>query len=238
MNFAPITPVAGIYQANFTSVVDTTARVKTGVIVAAIDNYWGGAEFIYGKASASIRMGGVCTILPVLTSGALETEMTEVTNAANLSRSLCVAMATMTIGQFGWFCITGTVPASSASSVASGVAIGITGVGQIGTFAAGKGVFGAHSVFPPATTSVKTNCSGIAGQFSINIPNGEGWFVGATLTGTGVGASAKIVSISPDQKTCVVDVANSAAVTGSVTATYTGFNVIYINRPSATNLTV
>lgn len=236
MNFAPITPVAGLYQANFTSVVDTTARVKTGVIVSAIDNYWGGAEFIYGKATAGIRMGGVCTYTVALVSGALETQMTESAKTASSGRSLCFAMATMTTGQFGWFAIFGTVPCSlSGSTTTAGQPIGLLGTGgQVGATSATFAILGAQTVFPASTTVVKANCSGIAGQTIITIPDGEGWFVGVTLTGTGVGASAKVVSISPDQKTCVVDVANAAAVTGSVTATYTGFIVANISRPTGT----
>lgn len=239
MNYAPIDAVIGLYQPNFTSVVDTTQRVKPGTIINAIDNFWGGAEFIYAAASASIRMGGLVTLLPVLTGGAYQLQATECATTINQSRPVAIAMATMTVGQFGWFAIGGMVPASAGATAAAGAPVGIfTSAGQItGTIVTGRGILNAVAVLPPTTTSVKTGCTGRSGDFTITIPNAEGWFVGATLTGTGVGASAKVVSVSPDQRTVTVDVANSAAVTGSVTATYTGFVVVHLDRPTLTQIT-
>lgn len=240
MNYAAIDSIVGLYQINFVYDVDTTARFRTGMMVSAIDNYWGSGEFIYGKATATIPMGSLCNQNYVLTSGALELQMTaQATGVANGGNPLAVACADMTVGQFGWFCISGMVPVASTSSIANGVRVGLSQVtaGRANTFAATFGVLNAISILPSATTVVKAGCKGVAGDFTIQIPNGEGWFKGCVLTGTGVGASALVDQISPDQKTCTVTVANSAAVTGSVTATYTGFNVMLINRPSGTLVT-
>lgn len=240
MNFAIVDGTVGAPQANYTYVVDTTARTRTGLMLSGIDNYWGQGEFLYGKATATIPMGSICTFVSVLTSGALEVQMTaSATGVANSGRPLCVAMASFTVGQFGWFCISGTVPMATTTSIAAGVKIGLsqTTAGRADTFATTFGVLNAVSSLPATTTVVKTNCTGVSGQTIINIPDGEGWFIGCVLTGTGVGASAKVVSIAPDQKTCIVDVANSAAVTGSVTATYTNFIIATISRPSGTLIT-
>lgn len=240
MNYAPVDPIAGLYQINFVYTVDTTERVATGTLVNAIDTYWGGGEFIYAAASASIRMGGLCTLLPVLTSGEYQLQATECAVTLNQSRPVCVAMATMTVGQFGWFCVGGMVPASAGATAAAGAAVGIhTSAGQItGTIVAGRGILNAVAVLPPTTTVVKSGGKGQSGSFFIEVPNSDGWFVGATLTGTGVGASAKIVSVSPDGRLVRVDVANSAAVTGNITATYTGFVVCHLDRPTLTQVTV
>lgn len=235
MNYASVDGTVGLQQANFVYTVDTTARVRTGMIVNCVDTYWGGAEFMYGKATAGIRMGGVCTYIPVLTNGALETQMTESAKTASSGRALCFAMATMTTGQFGWFAISGTVPASlSSTGTAAGAAIGLVATGQVGVTSATFGVLNAVTALPATTTVAKTGCKGNSGDFNITIPNGEGWFIGCVLTGTGVGASALVTAISPDQRTATVSVANSAAVTGTVTATYTGFIVITIDRPTGT----
>lgn len=238
MNFAPIDPVVGLYQPNFVYTVDTTERVQTGTVVTAFDSYWGWGEFIYGKATATITMGSVCSLLPALTAGAFEYQMTAAARVASSARPYCVAMASLTVGQFGWFALSGMIPVKAAASIAAGgsFAIDAGGAGAVGAATATFGVQGAMSILPSATTVIKTGCKGITGQFTIQIPNGEGWFIGATLTGTGVGASAKVVSISPDQTTCTVDVANAATVTGSVTATYTGFIVALLSRPAGLGL--
>jgi hypothetical protein len=238
MNYAGVDTVIGLYQPNFVYTVDTTERVQTGMVVTAFDNYWGWGEFIYGKATATITMGAVSTITPTLVAGALEYQMTAAARVASSARPYCVAMASMTVGQFGWFAVSGMVPIKAAASIAAGgsFAIDAGGAGAINAAAATFGVQGAMSVLPSATTSVKTGCSGRSGAFDITIPNAEGWFIGATLTGTGVGASAKIVSVSPDQRTVTVDVANAAAVSGNVTATYTGFIVALISRPAGLGL--
>lgn len=235
MNFAIVDGTVGAPQANYTYVVDTTARMRTGLLLTGIDNYWGTGEFIYGKATATIPMGSICDINCVLVSGALETQMTaHPTAVVSSGRPVCVAMASMTVGQFGWFAVSGLVPVAATASIANGVnfAFSQTTAGRIQAVTTTFNITGAVSILPSATTVVKANCSGISGQFTINIPDGEGWFIGCTLTGTGVGASAKVVSITPDQKQVVVDVANSAAVTGSVTATYTNFIVAFLSRPA------
>lgn len=239
MNYAPVDSLIGLYQINFIYNVDTTARVAVGTIVNAYDSYWGGGEFVYAAAAGSIRQGGLVTLLPVLTSGALQLQATEAAVTLNQSRGVAVACANMTVGQFGWFCISGVVPVSAGATAAAGAAIGIhTSAGQVtGTIVAGRGILGAVSLAPPTTTVVKAGCSGRSGDFNITIPNGEGWFKGVTLTGTGVGASALVTAISPDGRTATVSVANSAAVTGSVTATYTGYVLAYLSRPSLTQIT-
>lgn len=239
MNYASIDPVVGLYQVNFVYQVDTTERVPTGTMVNAYDNYWGGGEFIYAKAAANVRMGGLVTLISVLTAGELQLQATEAAVTLNQSRPVAIACSTVDSGEFGWFCVAGLVPASAGATAAAGGAIGIfTSAGQItGTIVAGRGILGAVAALPPTTTVVKAGCTGRPADFTITIPNAEGWFIGATLTGTGVGASAKVVSVSPDQRTVTVDVANSAAVTGSVTATYTGFVVVHLNRPSLTQVT-
>jgi len=236
MNFQTIDPVVGSNQANFVTVVDTTQRMKTGSVVTAIDNYWGYAEFIYGKAAGTIQMGGVSTIASVLVSGALETQMTVATKTASYAGPYCIAMAGMTVGQFGWFALSGSVPVAGTGLVAGNSASLSATPGQLTTALATFGVQGLTVSLAPATTSAKTGCSGVSGQLTIQVPNAEGWFQGCVLTGTGIGASSLVSKVSPDGRTVTVTVANSAAVTGTVTATYTGFVIATISRPAGLGL--
>lgn len=238
MNYAGVDTVVGLYQPNFVYAVDTTERTQTGMVITAFDGYWGWGEFIYGKASASITMGNVCTFAAVLTNGALEYQMTTAVQAASAARPYCVAMATYTVGQFGWFAISGVVPVKAIAGVlAAGTSISLsTTAGSITAPTATFGIQGAAVQLPATTTVAKTGCKGVSGSFQITIPNGEGWFIGCILTGTGVGASALITAISPDQRTATVSVANSAAVSGTVTATYTGYAVALLSRPAGLGL--
>jgi energy-converting hydrogenase Eha subunit A len=60
----------------------------------------------------------------------------------------------------------------------------------------------------------------------------DGWFVGAALSGTNVGAGV-ITFIDPLGKYVVNSVASTGAVAGNVTATYTGYIIQHCNRPFA-----
>src|SRR6478752_8649624 len=122
MNYAAIDTVIGLYQPNFVYAVDTTQRMRTGMCVAAVDSFWGYGEFIYAKATATIPMGSMCDLQSVLTSGAYELQATaHPTATANSARPQGVAMSSFTVGQFGWFCVSGLVPVAATASVAAGV---------------------------------------------------------------------------------------------------------------------
>lgn len=236
MNYAGVDTVIGLYQPNFVYAVDTVQRVKTGMCVTAYDNYWGYGEFIYGKASAGIAMGSICTMDNVLVSGGLELQMAQAAPVASTARPYCIAMSTFTTGQFGWFCVSGLVPVKGAA-LAAGASFAVNTNGAARAATATFGVQGGVVQLPATTAVAKTGCSGRSGDFNITVPNAEGWFIGCVLSGTGVGASALITNVSPDGRTVTVSVANSAAIVGgTVTATYTGFVVAQISRPAGLGL--
>jgi hypothetical protein len=198
---------------------------------------FGGGEFIYARASAGIRLFGLCMFLPVFdtTLKAYRWDALEVTNTANLARQVGVAMSNtaLTTGQYGWFAISGVVPMSAQASVAAGTSIGIGGAGQVGAVAAGKQILNAVSAAASAATIVKAGATGDNGSFRINVPDTQGLFVGAALSGTGVGAGV-ITFLSPDGTFLLNSVANTAAIVGtSVTVTFTGYIMAHINRPFA-----
>lgn len=237
MNFAPLDMVAGCQQVNLVYDVDTTQRHPTGLIISAIDPYWGPGEFMYVKANGAIRQCGLVVVTPPVAAAGYVYNATEVPNTANLGRSLGVALSDMASGEFGWICVGGIVPVDCTASVAADTTFGIAAAGQGGANSAGKQILNARVMAPATTTVVKTGCKGQSGDTTIQIPNGEGWFRGVFLSGTGVGAAARVSAISPDGRTATVTVANSAAVTGSVTATYNNatifYNVAHLNRPFA-----
>jgi hypothetical protein len=76
-------------------------------------------------------------------------------NTANLGKLVAVCMSeqgsvgavnALTVGQFGWFMLSGNTPINGTATVAVGVNVGITAAGQIGAFAAGKQVNNAQSI--------------------------------------------------------------------------------------------
>lgn len=220
---------------------DASAQLKPpGAFVNAVDNWWGGGEFIYGRANGSIRSQGLCVITPVFeaTENAYRYNVTEIPNTANLGREVCINMnGAMTAGQFGWFMVSGIAPLDCQASVAADTTFGVAAAGQGGANSAGKQILGGRVVAAGAATVAKANCIGVAGGNFIDVPNSDGWFPGVFLSGTGVGAAARVTTIEPGGRRVGVSVVNSAAVQGTVTATYNNatifYNVVRINRSFA-----
>lgn len=215
---------------------DTTERVQSGVIVNAVDPYWGGGEFIYLKANGTIRQYGLVVITPVISGGKIVYNATEVPNTANLARPLAVAMVPADSGEFFWACIGGVVPVNSAAAVAADTTFGIAAAGQGGANAAGKQVLGGRIVIASTTTVVKAGTAN-SGSTTLFVNNADGWFIGAYLSGTGIAAGTTIVDIDPSGTIVTLSAATTAAVNSNVTATYNNatifYNVAHINRPLA-----
>ena len=238
--FAPVDAVVGLPQIQFAGLTaDTTPRVQPGNFLTAVDNWWGTGEFIYARANGSIRAFGLCVLTPVFDStlNSWRYDATEVPNTANLGRMLAVANLAMTVGQYAWFQITGIISVNCQASVAADTTFGIAAAGQGGANSAGKQVLNARIVAAGATTVVKTNCTAQNGSTVLQVPNSDGWFVGAYLSGTGIAAGTTVSSIDPSGRFVTLSAATTAAVAGSVTATYNNgtvhYNVAHLNRPFA-----
>lgn len=229
--------VIGLSQINSWFVADTEEKTQTGTLVNVVDPYWGGRELIYCYAGGTIAQFATVVITPTLASGKMRYVATEVPNTANLGRPVGVALVGASSGQYIWVAVSGLVPAKSGASVAADTAIGITAAGTLGAIASGKQLVNARSILAATTTVAKTNCSGLAASYEIEVPNSDGLFIGAYLSGTGVGSGAVITSISPNGRKIAVSVANSALISGTVTATYNNstvfYNVVHLNRPFA-----
>lgn len=228
-----VQPVGNYFQP------DTTQRMPLGAVIASNDPYWGGGEYIYLQANATLNQGAAVTWNAA--AGFLAINLP---NTANQSVSVAWATYPMTTGQFGWFKLSGQVIANSTASVAAGSPTGITAAGQIGASSAGKEIVGANSIAPATTTVTKANSVTRNGSNQLVVPNTDGLFVGCAISGTGIPASTYIGAISSDGRTISMTASNlstaqNATATGAITVTgtyndgTTFYNVLYADRAFA-----
>ena len=132
---------------------DGTQRHALGAIVGADDPYFGGGEFIYLQANATITTGQL-----VVWDGSYLATVAPTT--ANTGRGVAVAVGPgFSTGQFGWFQLTGQVPIKATASVAAGTTFGIdaTTGGQVNANSAGRQVLNAVSVQPSTFSTTKVS---------------------------------------------------------------------------------
>lgn len=218
-------------------VPDTTQRQPLGAIVGADDPFWGGGEYMYALANATLNPGQVC----VWDSGY---NMTAVANTANQGRSVAFATYPMTAGQYGWFKISGRCVANSTASVAAGTTAGITAAGQLGANSAGKQILNANVDQAATATITKSNAQTVNGSPLVRVSNSDGLFVGLAISGTGIPSNSYIGAISSDGRTLTMTASNlsttqAATASGSITLTgtmndgTTYYNVVQCDRPFA-----
>lgn len=235
--FASYGAGVGSYGTNNINPPDTVQREVLGAIIQAQDPVWGGAEFVYARASASIRQYGLVGLQATFDTslGGFRLDATELAVTANTGRAVGVALFAMTVGQFGWFTIAGNTPVNCNASVAAGAVIGASAVGQAGTNTAGRQILGASVSAAGSQTVAKTNSIAPNGSTRLTVTSADGWFPGIYLSGTGIQAGTTVVSIDPDNRTVTLSLATNAAVTGTITGTYNNgtihYNVVTINRP-------
>lgn len=217
---------------------DTTERAQSGLLMEAIDPYWGGGEFVYCRAAGVIRQFALVVVTPVLLGGKYVFNVTEVPNTAGLGRSIGVAMVPATAaGQFIAVCVRGVVPVNCNAAIVADTAFGIAAAGQGGALTAGKQVLNARIVAASSTTVAKAGSTANSGSTRLLVSSADGWFAGAYLSGTGIAALTTVVDIDPSGTVVTLSVATTAAVNGTVTATYNNavvfYNVAHLNRALA-----
>ena len=230
--YAALNTPAGNQPFNDWFTPDTVQRFALGTKQSAVDPYWGWGEFVYAKASGAITPRLLC----VLDETFLAVGMP---NAANQGFPACVAMGSMATLTFGWFMLVGLTPIKASATVAADASVGLTGVGQIGAFAAGKQIVNVRNRLSQTGTKTFANTQTTNGTGSL-ITNGyDGLFLGAALSGTGIPASTVVAKLDPDGRTVYTGSAvgtlgdkNSTA-TGSITltGTWTGFSICQIAYP-------
>lgn len=228
-------PLIGSQPVGNFFVPDTTQRHVLGTILAFNDPYWGGGEAIYLQMPTSTAFDvGTVMSYDVATSFVAAA----VANTAIMGKSVAFlmnAVGSNASAQYAWCAISGQFPVYSNASVAANTAIGIVAAGQAGANAAGKQLENCRVTKPATTTVVKANTQQYTSTILRTTTPSDGWFVGVALTGTGVGASAVISAIDPDNRTITSSVASTASNSVSVTGTYNDgtkyWNVCTFNRP-------
>lgn len=139
-----------------------------GRIVHASDPVYGGGEFVYLLGVASTVPGSVVTYGGF--SGVMPTGQTALApSTANLGRPLAIAMSANLAGQYGWYCVAGTVPVVENGTFAADVAVFLGAAGGLTTtVAAGKQMLNARSVIADGTPSAGM------GVVEINRPFAQG----------------------------------------------------------------
>lgn len=217
-------------------VPDTVQRHPLGSILAFNDPYFGGGEAIYLSmpTSTALRVGQVLAYDTASSFAA-----TSVANTTLLGKQLAFlmnAVASNASVQYAWGVISGQFPVYSSASVAANTAFGIVAAGQAGALATGKAILNARITLPATTTVIKANTVTQNGSPVLKVQNTDGWFVGVSVSGTGI-VTSLITAIDPDNRT--VTLASNASATGAVSATgtyndaTTFFNVATFNRPMA-----
>jgi len=214
--------------------------ISPGFIAEAEDPVWGPGELIFARAGGSIRLYGLCVMTPVwdTTNKVYTYNMTECPNTAILGRPVYVYQgnAAITVGQYGWFLMTGRTPVNGTATVAADTTAGITAAGQIGANTAGKQIVNAR-VITAATQTFASAGQGFIGDSKIYLASTQGFFVGGYLSGTGVGTNAIVTGVDPMGRFVTASVVNSAAIAGNVTITYNNatifYNVLEMNRSFA-----
>ncbi len=205
--------------------------ISPGFIARAQDVVWGPGEFVFQRAGAGIRIAGLCQSLPVwdATNKVFTYNMIESTATANAGRSYYIYMGNtaLTTGQYGWFMTTGRYPVNGTSTIAADTKAGHNGAGQLTADAATFGIEGAMVVTPATQTVTAAAISGILGSNQIFLSSTAGFFPGVYVSGTGVGAAAIVSFVDPLGRYILVTVVNSAAVTGTITATYNNATIFY-----------
>lgn len=204
--------------------------ITPGFLARCEDKVWGPGEVVFARANGSIRAFALCVLTPVwdATNLTYTYNATEVPNTANLGREVCVNQGgAMTAGQYGWFLVTGLTPVDCTASVAADTAFGLVAAGQGGAIAAGKQIVGARVMTPATQTVAKAGCTGKSGEFVLNVPNTDGWFVGAFISGTNIGAAARVASLDPMGKYAILTVAHTADVAATVTQTNNNATIFY-----------
>lgn len=223
--YAPISPVVGMGPVTDLLVPDTTQKFVAGMVLDAVDSYFGFGRFCYMQAGAAYNPGDIVTVVD-------QTYNTAVLAAtANLGTPFYVVRQTIASASWGWFQFEGIAPMRVDASVAAGAAIGMgTTTGRGGTNGAGKQFLGVRVLQASTFAITKANATTYNGQKYIDVPNIDGVFKGLALSGTGV-AVGTVATIDPSG-TRLTSTANSTA-SGSITLTltYTNYVLVQLNNP-------
>jgi hypothetical protein len=231
--FRPVFPITGQQPFNDWFVPDTVQRVPLGQRVIAVDQYWGGGEFIYVKSNDAILKGSLCAMDENYTS-------TLTPNTAGTGAPVGVAMAPMAAGVFGWLQIQGVAVYKTNATVAAGAPIGVGAAGIAGANSAGKQLVNVSNRRGATATVILQNVGTQASKNTLMTNGYDGWFLGMALSGAGIPAATVVAGLDPDGRRVfmgtsigVADKLATATASVAVTGTYTGYGAGLIFYPFA-----
>ena len=122
-------------------------------ILRGYDAALGGGEFVFAQASGTIAAGTVCQFNQSLTNGAIINAAAAWAGTANNGDVLGVAVAAMTVDQWGWFQISGNAIVTCQGAPAAGNPVYWQAAGVVSpTAVAGKQMIGGKFATAPAVT--------------------------------------------------------------------------------------
>lgn len=233
--FAALAPYVGTTPFNDWFVPDTVQRHPLGVVVPAVDPYWGFGEFMYVKSAAAILKGSACMWDESFNADLLPSTATQ-------GFPFAIAMAPIASGSYGWLQRRGRAVIKTNATVAADGVLAVAAAGILGATATGKQVLNIRNrISATGTTTVTATMT--AGQNKFFCPAGyDGLFLGCTVSlSTYLSASTVVAALDPDGKTVYIGTAIGTAsgkntlLTGSgltITGTYTGYGSAVIDCPS------
>lgn len=218
-------------------------KIPVGTIVTFNDPFFGGGTAIRLAVPKSTAVGvGLVATWAQATNAGLASQYSYVVCpvTANLSKPVAVSLSSIpsnaSFVQYAWFMLSGTgyVNATAAVAVAAPLFISATAGKAFTTLTAGRQLVNMCPVVAATGTIAKT-AQTLNGSPIIKVANTDGWFVGGSVSGTGITTSL-ITGIDVSGN---VTLASNSTATGSVTATQTAndatnfFPIVQMNNPFA-----
>jgi hypothetical protein len=122
-------------------------------IMRGYDAALGGGEFVFAQFSGTIAAGTVCQFNQSLTGGAIINAAAAWAGTANSGDVIGVAVSAGTVGQWGWFQVSGNAIATCSGAPVAGNPVYWQAAGVVSpTLVAGKQLLGAKFATAPGVT--------------------------------------------------------------------------------------
>jgi hypothetical protein len=148
-------------------------------VIRGYDPALGGGEFVLAQAGGTIAAGTVCQFTQSLSSGVIVDTATAWAGTANSGDIIGVAVAALTVGQWGWFQVGGHAIATCQGAPVAGNPVYWEAAGVVSpTAVAGKQLEGAKFSTAPAVTlgtgSSAITLSATQAVLLLNRPSAQG----------------------------------------------------------------
>lgn len=147
--------------------------------IRGYDAALGGGEFVFAQAGGTIAAGTVCQFTQSLSNGAIVDTATAWAGTANSGDIIGVAVAALTVGQWGWFQVGGHAVATCQGAPVAGNPVYWQAAGVVSpTAVAGKQLEGAKFSTAPGVTlgtgSSAITLSATQAVLLLNRPSAQG----------------------------------------------------------------